>query len=602
MTVQRPWFEGRQRDAAAAATAPIPHGRTLFRGTACRKSSPFPDSNQGGPLRFRRRSQRVAARQAPARTSESYGIQRNGVAATRNPVACFCRFRIPLRADIAAREIDVGEQTTFGLDLGSHWLKASDGARCYREPSAVLRGGRRQSGWRAYRKRRSELRATAVGLRPHLQRAGGQLTLAGQTLRAVDLQADVLAMLRRSVVEDGIESPAVVATIPDAWDAGGLIPAALAASGWRTLGLVREWTVAAVAAQLRAPAALLLSLGCSGVTATYVEREGEVWRRRGVNAFGQCSFRSLAAHFAERVSQAAVATLRRDLREHPETDQAMHDAVDDALLALQSGKAEVEVRLDQLHCVVGESDIERWFDPLQAKLGELIASTTAQRTAATRVPIIAWGGLAGLRPIQRWLTARCDSVKLVGDGALAEGAAMVSRHSLAYSARLPDWRSCQACGAPAASPCEHCGATAAPVPVWDAYRPLVDVRRRAFLVQSAVEGDDLTVAARREISGDALRLGRDPRSDWVFEGEGADVVSAAHAVIFLQGEDYQIRDLESTNQTFVNGGPIRRRRLQHGDQIRLGRNGPSLRFELSDADRDDCSNGRLLESTAERAE
>ena len=60
------------------------------------------------------------------------------------------------------------------------------------------------------------------------------------------------------------------------------------------------------------------------------------------------------------------------------------------------------------------------------------------------------------------------------------------------------------------------------------------------------------------------------------------MVSAAHAVILREGSDYFLSDLESTNDTYVNDKRLGKSRcaLNHGDVIRLGGNGPSLRFEL----------------------
>ncbi|HVK56791.1 MAG TPA: FHA domain-containing protein [Burkholderiales bacterium] len=48
-------------------------------------------------------------------------------------------------------------------------------------------------------------------------------------------------------------------------------------------------------------------------------------------------------------------------------------------------------------------------------------------------------------------------------------------------------------------------------------------------------------------------------------------VSGEHAVIFTLLNDSFIEDLNSTNGTFVNGKPVRRHLLQHGDIIELGK-------------------------------
>ena len=73
-----------------------------------------------------------------------------------------------------------------------------------------------------------------------------------------------------------------------------------------------------------------------------------------------------------------------------------------------------------------------------------------------------------------------------------------------------------------------------------------------------------------------LRIGRDPESDIYIDN---DVVSAEHAVIEMKESaepksppEYYIKDLGSTNQTFVNGQSITSKKLVHNDIIRVGWN------------------------------
>ncbi|MBV2234351.1 MAG: FHA domain-containing protein [Sterolibacterium sp.] len=48
-------------------------------------------------------------------------------------------------------------------------------------------------------------------------------------------------------------------------------------------------------------------------------------------------------------------------------------------------------------------------------------------------------------------------------------------------------------------------------------------------------------------------------------------ISGEHAVIIRQPDGIYVEDLDSTNGTQVNGLPVRKHRLQHGDAINLGR-------------------------------
>jgi Nif-specific regulatory protein len=47
-------------------------------------------------------------------------------------------------------------------------------------------------------------------------------------------------------------------------------------------------------------------------------------------------------------------------------------------------------------------------------------------------------------------------------------------------------------------------------------------------------------------------------------------VSRRHSQIEREAEDFVIEDLESLNGTFVNDVPVKRRKLQHGDRVRIG--------------------------------
>src|SRR5258708_28735145 len=47
-------------------------------------------------------------------------------------------------------------------------------------------------------------------------------------------------------------------------------------------------------------------------------------------------------------------------------------------------------------------------------------------------------------------------------------------------------------------------------------------------------------------------------------------VSRRHSQIEREAEHFVIEDLESLNGTFINDVPVKRRKLQHGDRVRIG--------------------------------
>ena len=87
----------------------------------------------------------------------------------------------------------------------------------------------------------------------------------------------------------------------------------------------------------------------------------------------------------------------------------------------------------------------------------------------------------------------------------------------------------------------------------------------------------------RVASADFATIGRHPTSEVPFDPESDVEVSIRHAAVFRQGGSFMIRDLGSTNGTFVNGRRVRSDRpLEPNDVIRLGPTGPQLVFTVVD--------------------
>jgi membrane-bound lytic murein transglycosylase D len=93
----------------------------------------------------------------------------------------------------------------------------------------------------------------------------------------------------------------------------------------------------------------------------------------------------------------------------------------------------------------------------------------------------------------------------------------------------------------------------------------------AILVQRSGPDQD----KKYKLAQDVIRIGRKADNDIVLSGN---TVSGHHAEIHRKSQSYLLRDLDSTNGTIVNGERIREKRLQNGDQIEVGENGPILEF------------------------
>ncbi|MEZ4587365.1 MAG: FHA domain-containing protein [Gemmatimonadales bacterium] len=84
-------------------------------------------------------------------------------------------------------------------------------------------------------------------------------------------------------------------------------------------------------------------------------------------------------------------------------------------------------------------------------------------------------------------------------------------------------------------------------------------------------------------AADFATIGRHPASDVPFDPAADLRVSIRHAAVFKQGGGYLVRDLGSTNGTYLNGERVRGDvPIDVGDVIQLGPDGPSIEFGLTE--------------------
>ena len=69
------------------------------------------------------------------------------------------------------------------------------------------------------------------------------------------------------------------------------------------------------------------------------------------------------------------------------------------------------------------------------------------------------------------------------------------------------------------------------------------------------------------LTAERLSIGREGTNEICLE-DG--FVSRRHCLILKDGENFRLKDLGSRNQTAVNGVPLEERRLEHGDEIKIG--------------------------------
>lgn len=93
--------------------------------------------------------------------------------------------------------------------------------------------------------------------------------------------------------------------------------------------------------------------------------------------------------------------------------------------------------------------------------------------------------------------------------------------------------------------------------------------------------DGSAVARKVEVFS-SITLGRSHGNDLAFTGDEFSIVSSRHALVALKHQALWLRDLDSTNGTFVGKIKVTERELLGGEIIMLGPNGPAMRVEVMD--------------------
>jgi hypothetical protein len=90
------------------------------------------------------------------------------------------------------------------------------------------------------------------------------------------------------------------------------------------------------------------------------------------------------------------------------------------------------------------------------------------------------------------------------------------------------------------------------------------------------------VAIRYLIAGGVTSIGRAADNNVVLQGSDASTVSLHHLALQREAHGFRLRDLESTNGTFLNGERIREAEVKPPAVIRLGLQGPELSLVLEE--------------------
>jgi soluble lytic murein transglycosylase-like protein len=89
-----------------------------------------------------------------------------------------------------------------------------------------------------------------------------------------------------------------------------------------------------------------------------------------------------------------------------------------------------------------------------------------------------------------------------------------------------------------------------------------------------------SAGTRYSLTNDSTTIGRGPENEIVLAGPDCSMVSQSHLEITREGADFRVRDLDSTNGTWLDGERITEARIAAGKTIRLGALGPEFTFVI----------------------
>jgi S1-C subfamily serine protease len=88
---------------------------------------------------------------------------------------------------------------------------------------------------------------------------------------------------------------------------------------------------------------------------------------------------------------------------------------------------------------------------------------------------------------------------------------------------------------------------------------------------------------QKVVTKDALTFGRAADNDVVFSPQDLRA-SSHHAALLVEGEEYMLEDLNSTNGTYLNGMKVKRAAVKSGDTVEFGRKGPKVLIKFAQSD------------------
>lgn len=404
---------------------------------------------------------------------------------------------------------------------------------------------------------------------------------------AVAAQRWLWESVKRELIAGKREITSLAVAVPDQWPRSAWsLPVVLAEAGVLPQFLVRE-SLAAIAATpvVLRDSMIAVSAGVGALRLSHVVVDGGSAGIHQVATHAEVSGRRCRERLTDWLAEDVIATLRRDPREDAETQRMLHVAAHaavDQLRHMPIATCELSVGGKRYARQLSCHDLLKACDEIasQARQHLLAFFSQCSRQGLRPTQIIVWGELATILPFASFCKELGAALHLPGIEVVAAGAARICAQVCAGT--LPITSS------------ELIGARLADGAIveWEAsferandVLPVIErlpVREksehRAGKARLVMSGGNAAIQPI-EFNTDVLRLGRDTNSDVILGEAEFPMVSKAHAMVFRRDGAYVVRDLGSSNGTYVNGKRIDEQVLKDGDELRLGKLGPRFVFE-----------------------
>lgn len=432
-------------------------------------------------------------------------------------------------------------------------------------------------GWRKVSSRGSETTSAAGQWQG---RAAGED--GGRHARADEVLREVVRFVSETLARARPPVDRIALVIPDGWPAPWqALTSSFSSAEWWPNICVRE--SAAVLAEVRPTSDEDVLLVHSEHERIFVSRcyvdDGE-WKYRLLSFPSRPSLGAIRTLFINQLAEKVILATRRDPREELDSEQTLIASVEAALNCLRANQdAEITLNLfgSDLQVRITHADLYEWIASTGRRFTESVSQSLA-KSARKVAQVIVWGDMVRLLPVEAWLASvegiHEDMITVCSGDVAALGAARVAAEfewQEDNSALRLSWLS-------------KTEGTVRDQPALDRhlYVPVVEAVSAHGPAQQRLTLIDTKTGERKTATKESFMLGRAQQADWAFDGRDGATVSEEHALVLSDAGRFRLKDLGSTNGTFLNGERLLEvRELHVGDTISLGKQGPTLRIELA---------------------